>query len=108
MFQPFEYMKPQLIDRLKLAGNRYFVSQSYERGRNEILAEGKEPILLSHYNDKGLAEIHFKAIRLTDKYRSIIDLDNEKHIAKIKEMLSPDSPYVVYTKLIRTKSEDLE
>ena len=108
MFQPFDFMKLQYLQRFKVAGKRYLVSQTYERGRNEILAEGKEPILMSHYDDKGLAEIHYKAIPQTDRYRFILDLENETHRKKIEEMMLPESKYVVYAKLIAYKPDAME
>ncbi len=96
MFQPFDYMKPHYLERCELSGKHYLVSQTYERGRNEIGAEGKEPVLMNRYDDRGLAEIHYKAIPQTDRYRFIPDMENEVHLKKITEMIQPESKYVVY------------
>ncbi len=108
MFQPFHEMKNQVILKFKQAGKRYLVTQTYERGRNDLMQAGKEPILMSHYDDPGLAQIHYNAIPEGDKYRFILDLENENHLLRIQEMLHPKSRYIVYAKLVFYKQDELE
>ncbi len=76
-------------------GKSYFVTQSYSRADNPLAETQKINLLVSDYDDPGLAKIHFSAIS-HDKYASIIDLKKEKHLHKIGEMLLPASPYELY------------
>lgn len=68
------------------------VSQNYNRYVGQSDGEAKTAILLTDYDDMGLATIHLKAI-FNDKYAAIILLKDEKHHQKILEMLDPSSAY---------------
>lgn len=94
MLQPFEIFRPEYIKRLKDLNKVYLVAQTYERV-TEKQKEGKITILLSDYDDIGLAKIHLAAIS-SDKYAAVIDLRKTKHEEKLREMLSDVSPYKIY------------
>ncbi len=51
----------------------YLVSQTYTRGFDHFTEEHKADILVTDYDDPGLAKIHFNAVP-HDKYAAIIDL----------------------------------
>ena len=89
------------------AGKQYFVSQSFRRGLNLFEPE-KVPLLFSHYDDAGLAQIHLNAIPKNDKFRTIIDLKKPEHVKKINDMLTPDSSYVIYSSLYAYTHEDIQ
>ncbi len=95
MLQPFVLLKNYPLERFIKLGKRYFVTQSYPRANNPLAEKQNINILVSDYDDPGLAKIHFSAIS-HDKYAAIIDLKKEKHLQKIKEMLSSDSAYELY------------
>lgn len=107
MFQPFHKMQKKIVTEFIKLGKWYLVSQSYKRGV-DLFEPEKQPILLSHYDDAGLARIHYDAIPEKDRFRSIIDLQREEHLKKINEMLGPDSKYVVYSSLYAYSLEDME
>ena len=73
---------------------RYLVSQQNVHAGHAFGDDATVSILLSDYDDLGLAKIHFNA--LTDKYRAILDLEKEVHRKKLEEMLGPGSRYRVY------------
>lgn len=100
MFQPFEVFKPLYIKKLITLKKVYVVTQSYTAGTHALKDENKTGILLTDYDDIGLANIHKAAVR-TDKYASVINLNNQKHAAKLQEMLADDSPYQLYWSVVK-------
>ena len=103
MFQPFELFKPEYINRLIKMDKKYLVSQTYEKAFDHFEAT-KTDILLTDYDQLGLAQIHLSAVK-KDKYASIIDLTNPKHKEKILEMLHPDSGYRLFWAIVKSVSE---
>jgi hypothetical protein len=78
----------------------YLVSQSYTKAFDHF-EETKTDILLTDYDQKGLAQIHYSAVK-HDKYASIIDLNNSKHKEKILQMLHPDSEYRLFWSIVKS------
>lgn len=103
MFQPFELFKKEYINRLIRMDKKYLVSQTYEKAFDHFEAT-KTDILLTDYDQLGLAQIHFSAVK-KDKYASIIDLTNPKHISRILEMLHPDSAYRLFWAIVQSVAE---
>lgn len=100
MFQPFEIFKPLYLKRLISLKKVYVVTQTYNGGNDNLVTENKTNILLTDYDDIGLANIHKTAVK-KDKYASVIQLTNEKHYKKLEEMLKEDSPYKLYWSVIK-------
>ena len=71
MFQPFERFQREYIDRLIRLDKIYIVSQSYDRAIDHF-EDPKEPVLFTDYDQLGLAQIHFSAIK-NDEYGSLIN-----------------------------------
>src|ERR1700761_8289999 len=105
MLQPFEIFTPLYIKRLRELKKRYLVSQYYKRGLDHF-SNGKAPLLLSDYDDLGLAKVHLNAVR-NDKFAAILDLENEKHLAKLNEMLTEASSYRLYWAVVKS-AKDLQ
>jgi hypothetical protein len=103
MFQPFERFRREYVDRLIRMDKIYIVSQSYDRAIDHF-EDAKENILFTDYDQLGLAQIHFSAIK-NDKYASIINLKNPKHQLKVTQMLSDDSKYKVYWAIVKSIEE---
>ena len=99
MFQPFERFKQEYINGLIKLNKIYLVSQTYTKAFDHF-EEAKIDLLFTDYDQKGLAEIHYSAVK-NDKYASIIDLTNLKHKEKVKEMLSNESKYHVYWAIVK-------
>lgn len=100
MFQPFELFKPLYLKRLINLKKIYVVTQSYPAGLNNLKEVKKTGILLTDYDDIGLANIHKTAVK-NDQYASVIHLTNPVHAKKLQEMLEADSPYVLYWSVVK-------
>jgi hypothetical protein len=100
MFQPFELFKPEYINRLIKTDKIYLVTQTYHKAFDHF-EETKTDILLTDYDQLGLAQIHLSAVK-KDKYASIIDLTNPKHKEKILEMLHFDSRYRLFWAIVKS------
>ena len=103
MFQPFELFRPEYINRIIRMDKNYLVSQTYHRAFDHF-EETKTDILLTDYDQLGLAQIHLSAVK-HDKYASIIDLNNAKHKSKLLEMFRADSGYRLYWAIVKSADE---
>jgi hypothetical protein len=101
--QPFILFEKKFIPRLRQLKKDFLVAQSYSRGM-DVFAPEKTSILISSYDDQGLAEIHLKAIR-DDKYSAIINLAHAKHFEKLLSMLQADSPYTLYWSVVKDAAQ---
>jgi len=104
MFNPFERFTPKFIDAFRKMGKSYLVSQTYPRGFDPFIDKEKTSLLFSHYDNLSHANIHLSALK-GDKNAAIIDLENEKHRARISEMLKKDSNFIIFSSLILNKAE---
>lgn len=100
MLQPFEILSSLYIARLFKLNKIYLVAQSYNRGLDHFADDPKIGILVTDYDDRGLAKIHLAAVK-SDKYASIIELTNPRHVEKINEMLDSRSKYIVYWAIVK-------
>jgi hypothetical protein len=100
MLQPFELFNTTYIERLITMKKIFLVSQTYTRGVDQFAGLAKVNILVTDYDDRGLAKIHVNAVK-HDKYASIINLTNEAHKEKIKSMLDTASNYTVYWSIVK-------
>jgi len=103
MLQPFESFRKEYIDRLVRMNKIYIVSQSYDKALDHF-DDPKQNILFTDYDQLGLAQIHYSAVK-NDKYASLINLTNPKHKLKIIEMLCDDSNYKVYWAIVKSLTE---
>ena len=100
MLLPFEIMRMEYINQLIRLNKIYLVTQSYNMGEDPFGHTDKIGLIVSDYDDPGLAKIHLAAVK-QDKYASIINLSSEIHLAKITEMLQQDSAYAIYWAIIK-------
>lgn len=99
MVQPFIQFEKKYIPRLREIKKIYLVTQTYTRAVN-LFSENKTAILVSAYDDPGLAEIHRKAVK-DDKFGAIINLGKRQHFDKFISMLQPGSAYQVYWSVVK-------
>ena len=102
MLQPFEKFKSSYIDRLMDLNKVYLVTQTYTRVGSASPGEEKIGLLLSDYDDLGLAKIHYKAV-INDRFGSIIHLSKPAHRQKLADMTVPGSRYEVYWAVVKSK-----
>ena len=77
-FIPFEKLTHALIYAFRKKGKRWLVSQTLQLNISDPALLSKTLILTTHYDDKGMAFVHHKAV-VDDKYASVIDLEREIH-----------------------------
>lgn len=105
MLQPFIRLEPRFIDQMIQLKKIFLVSQTYTRGAVEAEPD-KTSLLLTDYDDLGLAKIHHNAVK-EDRFAAIVTLTKAPHLAKVQEMMEPDSSYLLYWAVIHP-GEDLE
>ncbi|MBC7865999.1 MAG: hypothetical protein H7X88_00560 [Gloeobacteraceae cyanobacterium ES-bin-316] len=89
MLQPFVKLQQPFIDKLVELKKYYLVAQSYARNDDHFSDTKKQGILLSDYDDEGLAKIHLNAVS-HDKYACILDLRKAAHYKKLQAMMLGD------------------
>lgn len=104
--QPFELFKPMYIPRLIKLKKTWLVSQSYNYGFDHFSDDQKTGLLLSDYDDVGLAKIHLAAVK-RDRYAAIVDLKNETQLQRLEGILEPESKYRVFWAIV-TSAEQLK
>ena len=102
MLQPFERFKASYIENLLNLNKPFLVTQTYHRAGYQPDESSKIALLLSDYDDLGLAKIHYKAV-INDGYAAIIDLSKPAHKKKLTDMLQPDSVYKLYWAVVKSK-----
>ena len=100
MFQPFELFKVSFIQRLVKLNKVYIVTQSYQAGFYALDEVPKIPLLVTDYDDIGLANIHKAAVK-TDKYAAVIHLNKPSHLQKLESMLEADGAYKIYWSVVK-------
>lgn len=103
MLQPFYAFRTEFVEGLIKLNKNYLVSQTYKRGES-LYTQDKTCLLLTDYDDIGLAKTHLNALK-HDKYAAIIDLNKQAHKQKLLSMLAPDSKYKVYSCMIKSAEE---
>ena len=101
-FIPFEKLTHSLISSFRKKGKRWLVSQTLQLNISDPELLSKTLLLMTHYEDKGLALVHHKAV-VEDKYASVIDLERDIHRRQLDNILSHDSRYLVFSALIRNR-----
>lgn len=99
MIQPFLEFEKKYIPRLRSLKKIFVVTQTYHRA-GDLFAQEKTALLITAYDDKGLAEIHLKAIR-EDKYAYILNLCERKHFEQFTSMLEEGSAYKIFWSVVR-------
>lgn len=100
MFQPFEKFNQANVNGLIRLKKFWLVSQTYQRGFDPFEDSDRIPILLSDYEDVGLARIHYNAVK-SDKYAAIVQLQRQDHMNKLFEMLSSSSQYDLFWSIVK-------
>lgn len=103
MLQPFECFKLSYIERLMQVKKNFLVTQYYARGEGRA-GNAAIPILLTAYDDHGLAKTHWNAVK-EDRYAAIIRLEKPEHRQKLQEMLGEGSKYHLYWAVVKSKAE---
>ena len=103
MFQPFESFRIGYIDRLMQLKKNFLVTQYYARGEGRS-DQATVPLLVTAYDDLGLAKTHWNAVK-EDPLGAIIKLEKPDHKDKLREMLGEGSKYHIYWAVVKSKAE---
>lgn len=98
MINPFTLMNDKFIAAFRQRGKRYLVLQNFTLENNLFKQPGKSYVLVSHYDDPGLALLHYKEVMREDM-AMLIDLEIEQQRQQFESMLLPESGYIVYSVL---------
>ena len=104
MFQPFERFNPEYINRLINLNKPYLVAQTYTRGYSHFDHSHPTDILLTDYDDSGLAKTHLNALK-GDALACLINLKSPVHVAKLRQLLEEDSGYRLYWAIVKSAQE---
>lgn len=103
MLQPFIKLEQSFIDKLIELKKFYLVSQSYNRHHDHFKENYRPGILLSDYDDEGLAKIHLNAVS-HDHFAAILDLRKPAHYNKLQAMMQGDT-YELYWCTVKSAAE---
>lgn len=104
MLQPFLRFRQLYLQRLLELEKFYLVSQSYSRGNDHLSDTPRTGLLMTDYDDIGLAKTHLNAIK-HDKYAALLDLRRPAHKQKLQELIGVQSKYAVYWAVIKSAEE---
>ncbi|MEO8766217.1 MAG: hypothetical protein ABI416_18080 [Ginsengibacter sp.] len=99
MHNPFQLYSPQLLNALLKAGHGCFVRQTYKRGLAHFDREQKGAFLISYYNDKSKAQIHFEALK-NDGNRFFYDVSEKGDLEKLQKAATQPKGYKIYAPLL--------
>lgn len=103
MLQPFVLFEIKYLDKLMQLKKIYLVTQSYARAYDHFANETTIDLLVTDYDDRGLAEMHLNALK-KDKYGAIIRLDNDSHKTKLLQMLAGNQ-YRLFWSVVLSSSD---
>lgn len=86
LYNPFYPWTVDLLQRLLKGGHKWFVRQSFPRGKANESEEVKLVFIISHYNDLHQAEAHFSSIR-QDPYAYFYDIGHPEQKARLIKTL---------------------
>lgn len=104
MFNPFYPLTGELLEAFVARGKKYFVRQTFNRGRKPFDHEVKGSFLFSHYDNFTTAQDHFGAIS-HDPNRSFYDWSNPQHQQKLKVAAGGLKAYECYASVLRPDYE---
>jgi hypothetical protein len=104
MFNPFYPFTKQLLDAFVQRDRRYFVRQSFDRGKGAFDEGIKGYFLFSYYDNLTTAQDHFGAIS-HDPNRFLYDWENPEHRQKLETAASGLKEYKVFASVLRPDYE---
>ena len=99
-FNPFYPFTKKLLTALEEEGNKYFVRQSFERGKNRLQPEIKSSFLITHYMGIEPAMEHYDSLS-ADHFSFLYDTDNSDHKKKLEIAASQPEGYSVFANVFQ-------
>lgn len=98
-FNPYCTLTAQLLEGFVKARKRYFVRQTFKRGRDFFNNDIKEYFLVCHYEDAGEAMAHFNALP-GDGNRFLYDWEIPEHRARLYMAATQPAGFKVYANVL--------
>lgn len=102
-YNPLVRFQEAMVPGLLQMGNKYLVSQTFDRGESER-EKNRQPLLLTDYESLAEAKDHCNTLQL-DPWAAVIYLENDRHLAKLRQMLGPDSAYRLFAAFVEDKKK---
>ena len=96
MYNPFALWTEEALNSFVEEGHRYFVRQTFNRGKDAFDENNKGCFLFCHYTDYTNAKEHFDALK-NDVHRFLYDWEDEDHKKKLRMAASQPQGYKIYT-----------
>ena len=100
--QPFELFKKAYLKNLVSLKKIYLVSQLYPSG--QFVNDDKTALLVTDYDDIGLAKIHLAAVK-QDLFAAVVDLTNAHHFKRFENILNEDSGFRVFWAVVKSNDQ---
>jgi hypothetical protein len=98
MFNPFVLFNEKLLHAFVHSGKKYFVRQTFNRGKDDADAGLKGCFLFTHYPNYGAAQAHFGALE-QDIYRKLYDWHDPGDKEKLLIAAQRPAGYKIYAAL---------
>src|SRR4028118_1877158 len=106
MISPFAPFGKPLLDAFIHAGCRYFIRQSFPRGKRPLEEGIKGCFIITHYADIAHAQHHLLAIR-EDPHAFLYEWDNAAHQYKLLTAADRPPGFKIYSSVFRRDWEKL-
>ena len=100
MHNPLAILTPELLDGLITGGHRYFIRQSFIRGKNPLDHETKEAFLITPYRDFSEVNAHLQAIKY-DGRKYVYQIGDQWELDKLYIAARQPEGYKVFVALLR-------
>lgn len=94
-FNPYCILTKQLLEAFAKSGKRYFVRQTFKRGRDYFNSDVKEYFLICHYAHADEAIAHFNALT-ADGNRFLYDWEIPEHRSRLYIAAQHPRGYKIY------------
>ncbi len=99
MFNPLVPLTRPLLEAFVKAGKKYFVRQTYIRGKELLDENVKGYFIFTHYSEIGQAEHHLSAIG-QDRSRFLYDWEKSEHQEKLLIAAGKPAGYKIYSSIV--------
>ena len=104
MFNPYSPYEAKYLAAFKQKGVKFFVRQTYDRGKNLLEENPKPAFLLTHYEQLEMAQNHFDALG-DDPGKRLYRMDTMQDVQELQRFGLPNSAERIY---VAFKTPDAE
>lgn len=97
VYNPFYIWHKELLDAMIESGQKYFVRQSFPRGKVDAPETVKHVFQISEYDELAVANHHMQIINRVDPYAHLYDITKESEKIKLYLTVENYSEYLIYS-----------